>query len=220
LDVLYFLKRRTGFIRYFYDTGGEPFLETIRKIEAGESPFGEPHDSEDGEPAFQVEWSEATTALEMLGRTCNSMLSASLQLYFKAWETEAHITWEPKERAKAFNRGVKAYLQSLGEALKFSLDACPANFEILEQVILARNRDQHPDHITRLSVTHDATTLEKYPQLFFISESERKIYCNAEMRNIPWMSPTVHVSRETLFAAIDQVEALGEWLEERRFDAK
>ena len=60
MDVLYFLKRRTGFIRYFYDTGGEPFLETIRKIEAGESPFGEPHDSEDGEPATRVPKAEST----------------------------------------------------------------------------------------------------------------------------------------------------------------
>ena len=31
MDVLFFLKDRTKFIRYFYNTAGEPFRETMRK---------------------------------------------------------------------------------------------------------------------------------------------------------------------------------------------
>ena len=59
MDVLFFLKERTKFIRYFYETAGEPFRETIRKIEADEAPFDDPPYSEDGEPPFLEEWTEA-----------------------------------------------------------------------------------------------------------------------------------------------------------------
>ena len=99
MDILFFLKRRTEFIRHFYDTASEPFRETLRKIEAGEIPFEPPY-SEDGEPAFQLEWSEAHESLTILGRTCVSMLSASLQLYFKTWERELGVTWQLGERKK------------------------------------------------------------------------------------------------------------------------
>lgn len=63
MDVLYFLKERTRFIRYFYETACQPFRETMRKIEAGEEPFEPPY-SEDGEPPFLTEWLEADTALD------------------------------------------------------------------------------------------------------------------------------------------------------------
>lgn len=68
--VLYFLKERTKFIRRFYEGAGELFRATIRQIEAKEPPFDEPPYSEDGEPPFMEEWTDATMALEMLGRTC------------------------------------------------------------------------------------------------------------------------------------------------------
>jgi len=34
------------------------------------------------------------------------------------------------------------------------------------------------------------------------------------------MSPSLHVSRDMLMTAIDQVECLCEWLEEKVFDSK
>ena len=86
MDVLYFFVDRTRFIRYFYDNAAAPFRETMRKIEAGEAPFGNPPYQEDGEPRYLSEWVEATEAVEVLGRSCLSMLSASLNLYFRTWE--------------------------------------------------------------------------------------------------------------------------------------
>ena len=83
MDVLYFLKERTGFIRRHHETAAAPFRATIRNIEEGKVPFDDPPYSEDGEPAFLAEWIDAATGLDMLGRACISMLSASLQLYFK-----------------------------------------------------------------------------------------------------------------------------------------
>ena len=114
MDVLFFLKERTRFIRYFYQTAAEPFRETIRKIEAGEAPFDDPPYSEDGEPPFLEEWLAADTALAMLGRTCISMLSASLQLYFKTWEGELGVTWE-KESANGRSRA--AFSRAIERAL-------------------------------------------------------------------------------------------------------
>jgi hypothetical protein len=67
MDVLFFLKQRTNFIRQFYETAGQPFREIQRKIEAGEAPFQpDPFDyNEDNEPPFLEEWSRAETSLEI-----------------------------------------------------------------------------------------------------------------------------------------------------------
>ena len=91
MDVLFFFKQRTRFIRHFYETAGMPFRETKRKIEAKEPPFDDPPYSEDGEPPYVEEWIAASEAQEVLGRTCLSMLSTSLQLYFMTWEKNSRF---------------------------------------------------------------------------------------------------------------------------------
>ncbi len=216
MDVLFFLKERTKFIRYFYETAAHPFHETKRKIEAREAPFDNPPYSEDGEPPFLEEWIEAEEGLEVLGRACISMLSASLQLYFKTWEHELGITWEKGERKRAFKNGfLHGYKACFGEVLHLSWDDCPADFALLEQVVLGRHRDQHPDHISTMRVDHTKKDREKFPQLFFVSEIERAMYIDSETGAITWMNPAVHVSRDKLLAAIMEVERLAEWLDER-----
>lgn len=216
MDVLFFLKARTTFIRYFYETAGEPFREIKRKIEAGEPPFDHPPYSEDGEPAYLEEWLEAEEGLEVLGRTCLSMLSPSLQLYFKTWERELGIRWEKGERERAFKNGfLKGYQECFGGVLGLSWDECPANLDLIEQITLARNRDQHPENITSMRVNHAGKDLSKHPHPFFVSEIEHKMHLAPEMEGGFWMIPSVHVSREALFTAIDEVEKLTEWLDER-----
>jgi hypothetical protein len=88
MDVLFFLKERTNFIRFYYDAASKPFCEIKRKIEEREPPFDNPPDDESGEPPNLEDWTQADEAQEILGRTCISMPSASLQLYFKTWEDE------------------------------------------------------------------------------------------------------------------------------------
>lgn len=223
MDILFFLKERTKFIRFYYDTAEKPFGDTIAKIEAGEAPFDEPSESKDidGEPPFMEEWSEANLALNILGRTCVSMLSSTLQLYFKTWETELRIQWEPEERKKAFKTGfVQGYKVCFGDVLKLSWADCPADFELLEQVVLARNRDQHPDRITSMGVKHSKSDWEKRAHLHFLNEPAKIMATDPEMAAIAWLIPEVHVSREALFAAIAQVEALAEWLEPQMIAAR
>ena len=212
MDVLYFLKERTKFIRHFYEAAAKPFRETLRRIEAGEAPFDVRPYGEDGEPPFMQEWSEASTALDVLRRSCLSMLSASLQLYFKTLESELSVTLLPGERRNTFKKGLRHYFT---KAFNVPWSDCPANIDIVEQIILVRNRDQHPDHITTLHVSYDRRTRENYGELFFASETERRMFADPDMAGISWMNPTVHVSHEALLAAIQQVEILSEWLENR-----
>ena len=215
MDVLFFLKERTKFIRHFYETAGEPFRETIRQIEAGESPWDNPPYSENGEPPYLNEWIESDEGLEVLGRACISMLSPSIQLYFKTWESELGISWDQGERERAFKKGfLPGYMICFSDVLGLSWDDCPADLVLIEQITLARNRDQHPEHITAMRVDHTRKDREQNPHLFFVSETERKIYSDPELDGMYWMSPSVHVSREMLFTAIEQVETLAEWLEE------
>jgi hypothetical protein len=69
-------------------------------------------------------------------------------------------------------------------------------------------------------VKHSVKDRSKYPRPFFVKDSERRVFDHPDMAGIAWMGPTVHVSGEALFHAIEQVEALGGWLEERMLATK
>ena len=115
---------------------------------------------------------------------------------------------------------MNGYKACFGHVLNADWGKCPVEFDILEQVILARNRGQHPHVITEMGVDHSGKDRQKYPMPFFISEDERKMFDAGNLKSIAGMNPPLQVTRETLFAAIDQVEMLGDWLEEQMFDAK
>lgn len=212
MDVMFFLNDRLIFIRHLYKTAGEPFRETIRKIDCNEAPF-EPSYSEDGEPANMLEWRTATVAIEMLGRTCVSMLSESLKLYFKAWEVELGLSSKDTHE-KAFKRGfVHGYRASFGDALNVDWGECPANFDILEQIVLARNADQHSGNITTTRAIHPKSDQEKHSQLFFVDERERELIRDSDTTSRWWMDPSVVVSGAKLETAIQHVEMMAAWFE-------
>ena len=222
MDILYFFKERTQFIRYFYNTAGMSFNETKRKIENEETPFDNPPYSEDGVPPYLEQWIEADEALVILGRTCLSMLSSSLELYFRAWEKELGIVWTSGERKREINKKgfLQVYRNCFEKMLGISWEHCPADLEIIEQITLARNRDQHPDGITSMRVKHTEYDLKKYPRPFFMSEADRNIQDDLEIDLGIWLVPTVHVSRDTLYRALAETEMLTDWLEEYLFAAR
>lgn len=78
MDLCFFLKERTKFIRQFYNNASLAFDEIKRKIEQEEEPYVQPY-SENEEPAFLEEWIKAEESLHVLGYSCISMLSASLK---------------------------------------------------------------------------------------------------------------------------------------------
>lgn len=209
-----FFTQRTRFIQHLYESGGQPFRETIRKIEAEEEPYIQPY-SEDPEPAFLTEWIEADEALEVLGRTCLSMLSPSLQLYFRTWERELGVQWEEDERKRAFKKGMiggdRYYFEKI---LGVSWDDCSAELSLVEQITLARNLDQHPENITTMRVRYGNKDLERYSHPFFMSETEQNMFAEEKTAQIGWLSASVHVSREKLIRAIEETVTLATWLEE------
>lgn len=85
--------------------------------------------------------------------------------------------------------------------------------------MLARNRDQHPEDITTVWVAHTAKDLKGYPHPFFLSAQEAKLFQVGDAPSL-LMLPSIHVSRDALMTAIEQVECLCNWLEEKLFDAK
>lgn len=219
MDVLFFLKDRTRLIRQYYEHAALPFNEVMRKIEAKEEPYIPPY-SEDGEPAFLSEWIDASELLEVTGRCCISMLSASLQLYFKTWERELGLCCS-KNFAAAFKEEgmVGGYRTCLAERVGIDWSLCPADLTIIEQVVLARNRDQHPESITTVRVAHAEKDWHRYSRPFFLSDREAELFQDGNGTSL-FMSPSLHVSRDKLMTAIEQVECLCEWLEEKMFDAK
>jgi len=219
MEVLYYLSERTRFIRQFYDTSATPFIEIIRKIEAEEDPYEPPY-SEDGEPPFLAEWTEAQTSIELLGITCVSILSESLRLYFMTWEHELRIECRSQFQ-KEFKQGfLNGYKACFGHVLKTDWEKCPVNFDILEQITLARNRGQHPEKIFDMGVNHSDKDIKKYPSPFFVSENEKRMLDAGNLQEVAWLGLSLKVTRETLFTAIDQVEMLGDWLEEQLSDVK
>lgn len=219
MDVLYFLKDRTRLIRQYYEHAAAPFNEIMRKIEAEEEPYIPPY-SEDGEPPFLSEWIDASELLEVTGRCGISMLSTSLQLYFKTWEQKLGLSCG-RDFAAAFKKGglVGGYRVCLAERAGIDWSSCPADLAVIEQVVHARNRDQHPENITTVRVTHAKKDWQRYPQPFFLSEREAALFQDGDAPSL-FMPPSLHVSQDKLMTAIEEVERLCEWLEEKMLDTK
>lgn len=211
MDVAFFLNMRTEFIRSYYDTARAPFLDRMQRITDGAPPYDDVPDSEDPEPPFLQEWSDADLGLQVLGRSCISMLSDSLKLYFETLRTRVIGFKFTKEAEQALKRNgfVPTYRDALAEILDTDWTDCPVDFAVIEQVVLTRNRSQHGEHLASLYVTHDDKTLEKHPRPFFATPEESDGLLSG------FLSPAVKVTRENLFEATYEAERLARWVESR-----
>lgn len=211
INILFF-QSRTRFIRSFYDDASLPFRNRRLAIEAGSPPYDNPPCDSD-EPPFQAEWAAAKESLEVLGLMCVSMLSGSLQVYFRAWEAEMGVGWKKREREDLLRQeGLSGYLHYLEhDFLKVPSGHCPAKLDLLEEVTLARNASQHPDKINQLVPEHRKSDLEKHPVPFFMTE-EDSTFLTGELADIPFLVPRIRVSREHLFQVVDEAETLAMWL--------
>lgn len=214
MDIRYFLEKRLAFIEQYYHTAAAAFVERKRLIEAGEEPFVHPY-SEDGEPPFLEEWIEADESLQILGQTCISMLSASVHLYFTTWQRHLGVPTAPALipmfKKQGWLNGYKAYfLQNF--QVRFEDSGC--NLQLLEELVLARNRVQHPESITSRSTNYSEDDLKKLPRPFFVSEREVELMIDAEDGEREWLiPPTINVTAGKLQAAIAEVKRFSEWLE-------
>ncbi len=156
---------------------------------------------------------EAEESLQVIGRTCISMLSASLHLYFKTWERSVGIRVDDSYKSdfkRGWFNGYKAYFNR-----QFGVDfaKCPCNLTLLEELALARNRVQHPESITLQSSHYSEDDLKKLPSPFFVDERDRELLAEMDERERGWLlPPTIHVSQKKLEAAISEVSRFAEWL--------
>ena len=212
MNVLFFFEERTRFIRYFYENGVTPFRETMRKIETQEAPFDDPPYSEGDEPPYLEDLEDASDAVDVLGTVCVTMLDTSLKLYFRSWEEKLGIRWERKARERAFKNGyLQGYRVCFEGVLGQSWSDCPADLEFIEQIVLARNRAQHPEDITTIQASYNKADLRKYPRPVFTSEFEWRCREYGEGKYLG--NPTVHVSSDDIYVAITETEKLAGWLE-------
>jgi len=211
MDVYFFLKQRTDLIRHFYDTASAPFVETKRRIKHAVTPFDDPPYDQSGEPAFLAEWLQADVEHELISRAAVSMLSDALKQFFVTWERR---TWSEPPCAKCFKKAfesgfIAGYVACFGEGFELDWSACPADLDVLKQVVLARNRAQHSDLVLD-HLTHDDKSLQAYPRPFFVRPADE----GADESSSHFLSATIHISREKLFEAIEHAERLGAWVQQ------
>lgn len=216
MDVSFFLKQRTAFIRSFHDAAAAPFEDIQRRIENDEPPFDNPPYSEDGEPAYVTEWIEAGTARDIVAQSCVALLADSLKLYFHSLRTRViGFTFDDAERSLLKKGLVPAFKAVLGEVYDTDWSDCPVDFRVIEQILLARNRSQHGADITSFHISHDARTLREHPRPLFVDPGEWEAWAEAVGDDRTFFTPAVKITRDTLLHAADEVDALADWLEAR-----
>lgn len=211
LDIEFFLKERTKFISYFYETASAPFAMIMADIEGEEEPYIPPY-SEDDEPPFLSEWLDAKAGLETCGHHALSMLSSSLQLYLKAWVDRLDryhgMKFEVNFKKKGWLNGYREIFEEIG----LNMDKCPANLVIVEQIPLVRNRVQHPEQLTTINISHSESDLGQHPIPYFAQDSELALTSGHDEQS--WLfPPTISPTKEKIQEAISNVEQFCSWLE-------
>lgn len=213
MNVRHFLEQRLIFVSQLYTNSAGAFVEKKRMIEAEEEPFVPPY-IEDGDPPFLTEWLEAEQYLQVLGRACISMLSASFHLYLKATERQLRVMAGCKYKAEfkqGWFNGYRAYF--LGEfGIEFEDSQC--NLGLLEELVLARNRVQHPESITSHNTHYSKDDLKKLQSPFFIDSRDLELFSEQEEGERSWlMPPAIHVTPEKFRSAVSEVGRFTAWLE-------
>ncbi len=212
MDLDYFLKKRLEYSRFFFTTASKPFEDIILSIEKEEPPFIPVYD-ETGEPQFVKEWIDAHTGLESVGIAILSMLASALQLFLNEWVRR--IESPDQKYSRKHKRGwLHAYLEIIKE-VGLNLEDCPSDLELIEQVVLARNRGQHPDCLTILSTTHSKRDLAKHPSPYFVSETDRRIIDFDGGDQSWWLTPNVYIDHNKFKHVTNEIEKMCIWLEEQ-----
>jgi len=216
MDVGWFLHQRVGFIRQLYATSAAPYIERQRLIDAGEAPFEPPY-SEDSEPPFLLEWQEADDSLHVLGYACVSTLSDTLKVFFGEWERLTGVTID-SATAKVFKKQgfVAGYRALFEQRLGVQLADSGVDLELLEQVVLVRNRVQHQDSLTMNRPSHSKAELARLKSPFFLDDHERQTLTriNGNGESVWLMPPRVAVTGDHLVGVLDAVDRLADWMDQ------
>jgi hypothetical protein len=214
MDIHYFLCSRIIFIRQFYELASAPFVERKRKIKAQEEPFVPPY-SEDGEPPFLDEWMEADESLHILAYSCISMLASALHLFLEAWIGRSGVAVDESLKKKFKNNGwLSGYDAHFANCFGIAFNNGPADLRILEEIILARNRIEHPNSITEQKAQYSELDMRKISHPLFVDKTEIALLNLSEDSEPRWFMPsTINVSESQLLAAVTEVEKFAGWFD-------
>lgn len=213
------LRQRTDLIRIFFRQGRFGMEQMKRDIE-NEVPPWEPGyfdpDYDSPEPAFLNEWLQAESTRDLVGMLAVSLLSDTLKVYFAELGAEMGIRFkDDDERKTYFRKGfVEPYRKILKHVFGYRFEECPARFDLIEQVVLARNDFAHNEDLVSFETRHGTTTIKKHQNPFFIDEKRR----SGIDESLPWHFENIGVTEAKLMEAVDEVEKLADWVTEN-YDA-
>lgn len=222
MDVLYFLKERTRFIRRFYEVADGAFAEIKRKIRDEESPFDvcpPGFSPEDGEPPFLEEYMDADASEEFVGQSSVSFVAASLKLFFD--EMRHDLDRFLGGRVPEFDLGCAKKHGFLAANRKWfaevgiPLEQSGADLAIVEEVILTRNAFQHPDSIGSMTLYLRGQQVRRRPFPWFVHPLEERGVAPENMEDLERFSWMLSITREKFLDAVDQVDLLCEFVARR-----
>ncbi|MDI1278593.1 hypothetical protein [Methylobacter sp.] len=210
MDVLFFLKEKTAFIRQLYVTTSASYTERIQKIQNNEEPFYSTCSGEYG-PPFQIEYMEASDSLDALGYMCISMLAAALKLYLDVWAKQSRIQLDESK----FNKGwLVGYGIHFKQNFNIDFELAPVSLNLIEEIILARNQIRHPSSIISHQTTYGAKDIEKIGTPLFVNECEWEAFLLVDQPLEGFLKvflPSIRVTEESLLSTIADVERFSEW---------
>ena len=171
MDIQLFTNERLKFARFFYSEGVKPFKSIMSLIENEQAPYVPVYD-ESGEPQYIYEWIQAQDGVEAVGLASLSMLSSVLQLYMNEWLDRQEA---PKGVEAVSRKGSKGWFHALKDGIAshgVDFTQCPIDVDVLEQLVLARNRTQHSEDITSNSVNHLKRDLDKFQSHVFVKPDD------------------------------------------------
>lgn len=206
MDIQVFTNERLKFARFFYLEGVKPFKSIQSLIESEQEPYVPTYDESD-EPQYIYEWIQAQDGIEAIGLASLSMLSSALQLYMNGWLDRIEA---PKGIEAVSRKGKKGWFHALKDGIAshgVDFAQCPIDVDVLEQLVLARNRTQHSEDITSNSVNHLKQDLDKFQSHVFVKPSDVPRINN----RFNWVR--VHVDENNFSQAAESVEMICKWLE-------
>ena len=170
MDVHYFAIYRLGFIKSFYETALAPFQNQKWLIENELPPFepsSEPSFCDSEEPQFTQKWIEVDNCIDVLGIQSASLLCSTIKLYLdeclrQASTNDTRRIATLSDRKPDFKSNwLQGYCVRLETELNLRCSLSGVNFKLLEELILLRNRGQHPEFITTISTRYSTKDMQK-----------------------------------------------------------
>lgn len=212
MDVSYFLGKRLDYIEYYFQTCTDTFLGEMSAIENGAPPYDDPPYSEGPEPAYLEEWLRANDALETLGRSCISMLAKLATQYVDyLFKRQIGITFDTEAFKKEVKKsGIAPFYRDALLEIYPSLETANIDFDVIEAVILIRNRDQHEDEFLGNGIKVNTKMTEKPGVLKFVSLQDLSTFQETQSS---WCLPHITVNRESFSRAVNSIRDLAVWLD-------